>query len=270
MGRAAHQVHDPQPIMDDPIALPILGTTLGAQVRTGGRRIQTRFARSLRAFAVARSKFAENELHQAMQRGVRQYVVLGAGLDTFAYRHSYPASQLQVYEVDHPNTQKWKHQLLNDAALAKPEAAHYVEVDFETQDFLERLRLAGFRQDEPVVIAWLGVSMYLSKFKVMALMQKVAACLPKGSTMVFDYITPLSQLGLMRRMWFGYLRLRLAIIGEPWRSFFDPIDLKNRLSGLGFTHVQDHGPDALNDLYYRGRTDNLKIGGLGHVMVARV
>jgi len=201
---------------------------------------------------------------------VRQYVILGAGLDTFAYRHSYAHSQLQVYEVDHPNTQKWKRKLLKDAAIAQPGSLRYVEVDFERQDFLEQLCLAGLNKNEPVVIAWLGVSMYLPRAKVMALMASVAKSLPKGSSIVFDYITPLSQLGLVRRMWFGYLRLRLAFIGEPWRCFFDPLDLKTQLSSLGFTLVQDHGPDALNDLYYRGRTDNLKIGGLGHVVLARV
>jgi methyltransferase (TIGR00027 family) len=119
LSRAAHQLFDDPRVLDDPLALRIIGTQGAEELRSNRHRCAATPGRYLRAFVVARSRLAEDLLADAVQRGVRQYVVLGAGLDTFAYRNPYPVSLLEVFEVDHPATQAWKRRLLAAAGLRR-------------------------------------------------------------------------------------------------------------------------------------------------------
>jgi methyltransferase (TIGR00027 family) len=134
--RAGHQRLDYPRVFDDPLAVTIVGTA-AAESLSGSKGAGVH----LRAFVAARGRFAEDELERAVERGVRQYVVLGAGLDTFAYRNPYP--DLQVFEVDHPATQTWKHQRLGSAGISVPPSVTFVPVDFESRSFVECLALAG-------------------------------------------------------------------------------------------------------------------------------
>jgi methyltransferase (TIGR00027 family) len=270
LSRAAHQMLDMPKVLEDPVALRLVGAKGAAEIRGGGRQFTSKFAHSLRAFLVARSRFAEDELASAIARGVRQYVILGAGLDTFAYRHPYAAIPLRVFEVDHPNTQAFKRTQLDAAGIAAPSQVTFVPMNFETQTLAEQLRLAGFNADEPTFFSWLGVSMYLKPETVMATMQYVASSSAIGSSIVFDFITPISRERLFRRLHLRALTYLLAAIGEPWHSFFDPLTLRDKLKTMGFTQVDGMGPDDINTRYFHQRTDKLKVGGLGHVMLARV
>lgn len=119
------------------------------------------FSRGLRAGLVARSRFAEDELARAVAAGVRQYVVLGAGLDTFAYRNSHTEIGLQVFEVDHSSTQQWKQQCLSEAGIPVPETLHFVPMDFERDQLAQALTQSGLRTDQPTCFSWLGVTVYL-------------------------------------------------------------------------------------------------------------
>ncbi|MEJ8849760.1 class I SAM-dependent methyltransferase [Variovorax rhizosphaerae] len=267
--RAAHQLLDRPVVMDDPIAVPIIGREDADRIALGGRFFDNEAARALRAFVVARARFAETELQAAVERGVDQFVVLGAGLDTFAYRNPYKAAQLRVFEVDHPNTQAWKRERLAEAGIEAPAALRYVSCDFEHQDLATELGAAGFERDKPAFFSWLGVSMYLAHEVVMDMMRFFRS-LPAGSGVVFDYLAPAESLGLVRQILMSMLTVQLAWMGEPWKSYFDPARFAESLEALDFAHVSDLGPNELNAMYFPDRPDQLMAGGLGHMMTVRV
>jgi methyltransferase (TIGR00027 family) len=268
LSRAAHQMLDHPRVLEDPIAPAIVGRTGVAEIRAHPLRFHSRFARYLRAFVVARSRLAEETLAAAVSRGVRQYVVLGAGLDTFAYRNPYPASQLRVFEVDHPATQSWKREQLRGGDIVVPQSVSFVPVDFESESLAERLRGAGLRGDEPCFFSWLGVSMYLTRTAVAGTLQYIAS-LPRGSGVVFDYAVPPATLSLMRRLVVGAVMRGVAASGEPWKTFFAPSSLCAEVAALGFRELEDLGPEELNARFFRGRSDGLCVGRLGRVMCAR-
>src|SRR6202044_2093153 len=145
--RAAHQIHDSPVVFDDPIAVPLLGPAYAEELRRTPLRDDRPFSIALRAFLVARSRYAEDNLRKAVEGGVEQYVLLGAGLDTFAYRNSYP--QLRVFEVDHPATQQWKRELLQLSGIAVPSNLSYVPVDFEKQSLANQLASIGYQTKAP-------------------------------------------------------------------------------------------------------------------------
>lgn len=153
--RAAHQVYDSRPlVLDDPIAVPILGERYRPALEESAASINERSSVSLRAWVVVRNRLAEDNLAQAVHYGVRQYVLLGAGLDTFAHRNPHPG--LRVFEVDHPATQQWKRELVLSSGLPEPSCLHYVPVDFESQDLSQQLAICGLNFAVPTLFAWLG------------------------------------------------------------------------------------------------------------------
>jgi methyltransferase (TIGR00027 family) len=267
MSRAAHQIFDHPKVLEDPLALRVIGAQSAEAVRANRPRYAGRLARHLRAFLVARSRVAEDALADAVSRGVHQYVILGAGLDTFPYRSPYPGATLKVFEVDHPQTQAWKRRQLSAAEIATPECLRFVPLDFETQTLADGLRGAGFSSDEPSFFSWLGVSMYLTREAILGTLRYVAA-LPTGSGIVFDYAVSPRTLSLLRRLAARALMRRLATIGEPWKTFFDPDELAGELRSLGFGHIHDLGSAQLNQRFFSDRTDQLGVAGLGRVMIA--
>jgi len=269
VSRAAHQLYDDPRILDDPIAARIIGPQGEAELLTHRRRFDTRLACRLRAFLVARSRLAEEALVAAMASGVRQYVVLGAGLDTFAFRSPYSAARLRVFEVDHPATQAWKRDQLSAAGIPLPESLTFVPLDFETQTLATALREAGLECAQPAFFSWLGVTMYLTPDAVMATLRYVASTLPEHSGIVFDYVVPLASLGVVPRLAARALLLRVAAAGEPWQAFFDPGVLAAELHALGFTHTEDLGPEEINARFFCNRRDGLQVAGLGRVMRAQ-
>ena len=161
MRRAAHQIYDARPLVfDDPLAVPILGAEYLPEVERTRFKLHKPHSVALRAFLVARSRYAEEQLARAVGHGVTQYVLLGAGLDTFAYRNPY--AQLHVFEIDHPTTQQWKRDLLHANSIEIPESLTYVPVDFEHQQLATQLDAAGFDHAKPAFFAWLGVVPYLT------------------------------------------------------------------------------------------------------------
>jgi methyltransferase (TIGR00027 family) len=266
--RAAHQVLDHPRVFDDPLALRIVGApSEGEAAFRQDQREQTRFARSMRAFMAVRSRVAEDELERAVARGVRQYVVLGAGLDTFAYRNPF-GDRLRVFEVDYPATQAWKREQLREGGIPEPEWLQYVPVDFEHQTAIEALTRAGM-QREPTLFAWLGVTMYLEETTVWSVLKAIAS-FPPGGGVIFDYAVIPDTLSPQAQLVFNELSRRVARGGEPWVTFFDPKVLGAMLRATGFTSLNDMGSEALNQLYFDGREDGLRVGGLAHVVTALV
>jgi methyltransferase (TIGR00027 family) len=270
MMRAAHQLFDNPIVFEDQIALSILGAESISDIRSKKQKFTTRLHSYLRAIVVARSSFAEAELYEAMKRGVSQYVILGAGLDTFAYRNPTCSDSLHVFEIDHPATQEWKRDQLNQADIQIPERLTFVPIDFETQSLANQLKLAGFRTDKLTFFSWLGVTMYLTNDTMMKTMQFITTSTPSGSTIVFDYVVPPSSQSFLRRLVFFLLSKKVKKAGKPWKNFYESNSLMKDLRKIGFTDVQDTGPEEINALFFKNRTDKLLVGNFGHLMKAIV
>ena len=219
--RAAHQLLDAPRVLDDPLALRIIGAEAAAKLMASLDEQHGRVARSIRAFMAVRSRCAEDELARALGRGATQYVVLGAGLDTFGYRNPHPPPAVRVFEVDHPATQAWKRAQLAAAGMPVPASVTFAPVDFERQTLAEGLARAGFDRRAPSFFSWLGVTMYLSGEAIGPTFEFIAST-PPGGGLVFDYMVPRSSLGFMSRLAFDALSRRVAAAGEPFRTFFDP------------------------------------------------
>ncbi len=270
MRRAAHQLFDTPKVLDDPIALQIIGPEAAAQLRTESGMEFGRFGAALRAFMAARTRFAEDALARSIGRGVTQYVVLGAGLDTFAYRNPYGETALRVFEVDYPATQEWKRQQLEAAQIVIPPSVTYAPVDFEHQTLAEGLRLAKLDPMKPTFFSWLGVTMYLTEDAAMSTFAFIAST-PPGGGMAFDYAVPRSSLSLLGRVALGAMMRRVAAAGEPFVTFFEPVALAERLRGMGFEAIEDLGADEINARYFKNRADKLRIiGQLGRMMSAEL
>jgi methyltransferase (TIGR00027 family) len=262
--RAAHQLVDHPRIFDDPLALRIIGAQAEAAVRA--RAGKSRMA-WLRPFVAVRSRYAEDELARAVQRGVHQYVVLGAGLDTFAYRNPYPGSQLRVFEVDHPATQAWKRGRLKDTGIASPDSVTFAAIDFEKQTLAGGLRQAGFRAEESAFFSMLGVVPYLTRNAAIDTL-KVVASLPPGTEIVFDYAIPPATLGKEDRARHDDAAGVVATRGEPWLTYFEPATLGAELRAIGLKQVEDLGPDELHERYFKGRTDGLRLPAMARLVKA--
>ena len=267
--RAAHQLVDHPKVFDDPLALAIIGPEVAAKLTSSASR-SAHALQALGAFVVVRSRYAEDQLAKAVDSGVRQYVVLGAGLDTFAFRNTHAGVGLRVFEVDHPSTQMWKQQQLKTSGILIPPEAIFVPVNFEQQSLGDELRSAGFRSDESAFFAWLGVVPYLTENAFTATASYVAA-MPPGSGLVFDYAVAKSVLNFLQRIALDALAWHVARAGEPFQLFFDPQELAAKLRALGFHHLEDLGIEEINARYFRDRSDNFRVrGGLGRLMGAWV
>jgi len=270
MRRAAHQLLDDPKVFDDPVALRIIGKESASALRADPRQFETTsLSPYLRAFVAARSRYTEDELALGLRRGVRQYVILGAGLDTFAYRNPHPEGVLRVFEVDHPATQTWKRARLEEVGITFPADLTFAPVDFETQTLAEGLRSAGYDPGKCTFFSWLGVTEYLSTEVVMATLRFISSA-PSGSGVVFDYMISPSLLTPAQRSRFDALARRVAAAGEPWQAFFDPGLLTRDLRAMGFRYVEDNGPEEINARYFMSRKDGLRVGSLSHVISAQV
>jgi methyltransferase (TIGR00027 family) len=204
-----------------------------------------------------------------VERGVRQYVVLGAGLDTFAYRNPHGGRGLKVFEVDHPATQRWKRAQLAAVGIPLPPSLTFAPVDFETQDLSQQLRAAGFDTGQPAFFSLLGVVIYLTEAAAMQSFGFVSRCAP-GSEIVFEFSLPATRLSDTARAYREMAMARVAAIGEPWISFFEPAPLAGQLRTLGFSGVDMLEPPDANREYFAGRIDGLRIGASGYMTAARV
>lgn len=205
---------------------------------------------------VARSRLAEDVLHDAVQAGVRQHVVLGAGLDTFAYRNPYP--HLRVFEVDHPATQQWKQTLLRQANIAQPSNAIYVPADLQQDSLGECLQRAGFDTKHRAVVAWLGVVPYLERSALETTLRELATG-AAGSVLLMDYCLPRNALPATEQLESDSLQARLAAAGEPFQTWLQPEEARELLATYGWRVRQDLGRDALNERYFAGREDSLAV-----------
>jgi len=255
--RAAHQLFDSPKVLEDPLAVRIVGREAAGSLSSIADRLSPP-ARYMRAFMAVRARFAEDELAFAVRRGVTQFVILGAGLDTFAYRNPFP--NVRVFEVDHPATQEWKRQRLRAENIVIPESVTYAPVDFNSQTLADGLSAAKFQADKPAFFSWLGVTMYLDNHTVLDTLQFIHTMHAENGV-VFDYTVPRHLLNRVGKLVFDAITSRVAKIGEPFRGFFVPAELEAALKQIGYRHIEDLNSDAINARYFANRTDNLKVAG---------
>jgi methyltransferase (TIGR00027 family) len=261
--RAAHQLIDRPLIFEDPFALRIIGPDAASATEA---KAEGPVGASFRAFMAVRSRYSEDGLAAAVERGVRQYVVLGAGLDTFAWRNPWP--NVQVFEVDFPATQHWKKQRLNHVGMPKPPSLTFAPVDFERQTLAHGLQNAGFDASQPAYFSWLGVTMYLTREAFESTTAFIGS-LPTGGGVTFDYAVDRSELGFFEKIALDRLSAKVASVGEPFRLFFTREELAATMHRLGFGQLEDVGIDELNAIYLRDREDKLRLrGGIGRLMRA--
>jgi len=263
--RAVHQLLDQPPVLDDPIAIPILGK----HFEFDRERQSHPVARAFRAFMAVRSRYAEDNLAEAAAAGIGQYVILGAGLDTFAYRNPFP--RVHVFEVDFPATQEWKRGLLQEASIPEPANLTYVPLDFEHRTLADGLAAAGFDFRLPAFFTWLGVVPYLTLGAFRATIDLIAA-MPAGSGVSFDYALSGEDLSPARQKLREALAARVAAVGEPFRLFFRSEQLENELRSAGFQRTEQLDTQEVNERYFANRKDGLALPeeGLGKLTSAWV
>ncbi|MFC5864479.1 class I SAM-dependent methyltransferase [Acidicapsa dinghuensis] len=263
--RAVHQVLDQPPVLVDPIAVRILGSDFVLDEE----RQRHPFSRAFRAFMAARSRFAEDCLARAVEAGVRQYVLLGAGLDTFAYRNPFP--EVRVFEVDFPATQLWKRRKLDLAGIPEPDNVTYVALDFEHHTLAEGLAAEAFDVNSPAFFGWLGVVPYLTLKAFRTTLDYVAG-LPEGSGIAFDYALTATELSPALRKAHEALAERVARAGEPFKLFFAGEQMENELKTAGFQKIEQVDSIDLNERYFANRADGLTLPqeSLGRLVAAWV
>ena len=262
MYRAAHQVLDRGRIFADPLALRILGMDVEAMARNAKEHPTER---GLRLFIAARTRFAEDALATAVAHGVRQLVVLGAGLDTLAYRTAL-GDRLRIFEVDHPATQAWKRERLAATAIPLPSALTFAPVDFERETLADGLMGAGFDPARRTFFTWLGVTPYLTEEAVFSTLRFVAS-LPGGAHVVFDYSNPPASISGKARAAHETLAARAAAVGEAFKSYFETDSLGAELTRLGFVEVEDLGSAQILARYVPEQAVSFPASG-GHIVHA--
>ncbi len=263
-----HVQIDPSPhVLEDQIGLHLAAPDQNWRQRPD---MDPQATRSFRASIVARSRFIEDLVVERSERGVRQYVILGAGLDTFAQRCPEIASRLRIFEVDRPGPQAWKRRRLISLGFGIPEWLRFVPVDFEEsqpseaglppvarESWRERLAAAGFDSRQPALVASAGVSMYLTRDANMATMRQVAALAP-GTTLAMTFILPVELAPPKERAGIEASAKGARASGTPFVSFFTPPDILAMAREAGFGHVQHISADDIAQRYFAGRADGLR------------
>jgi len=248
--RAAHQLLDPPPrILDDPAILQLLGREAVERILEKPEELQSPARRGLRAHVVLRSRYAEDRLAAAAAaHSVSQYIILGAGLDTFAFRQPDWAKEIAIVEVDHEGTQRAKKELIRRAGLVLPANLAFAAIDFEHETLKEGLRRNGIPDDRPTFFSWLGVTMYLNEEAIDAVLRTVAE-FPERSEIVLTFArsdgppSPFEELS--------------SHVGETWVSHFTPGEMEGKLRGCGFSIVDFLSPEKANEVYFRGNGASL-------------
>jgi methyltransferase (TIGR00027 family) len=231
--RAAHQLLDHGAILDDPFAVKILREDERSLIQFANEQPLASIGRLLTA---ARSRIAEDALSEAVERGVRQVVILGAGLDTFALRNPH-ADRISIFEVDHPATQAWKRQRLVRAELSPPPWLTFVPVDFERDDLQQKLNSAGLQRTSAAFFTWLGVVPYLTHDAIGSTLDCIASI--RNPEVVFDYIEPSEAFSEELRRVVTERTEQLEKTEERWASRFEPAGMATILRAHKFCDIED-------------------------------
>lgn len=266
--RAVHErFDDSPPALNDDIAYRLLpgylrryirSRALIPQVLTRAFRLRDPAGLAMRAQIVVRARYAEDCLAQARDDGAKRYIVLGAGLDTFALRQTEPA--IGVIEIDHPATQRWKQRLLQQRDITVPPELRFLAVDFESTS-LEEVWIAS---DQPDFISWLGTTYYLSREGLHSTLRGLATLTAPGSQLVCDYWC--ERPGNRFNPLLLGTRIAVATQGEPMRSFFKPAEIEELAVAAGWSVLENVSPDEQNKRFLAQRKDGLRVPSFAYLL----
>jgi methyltransferase (TIGR00027 family) len=268
--RAAHQLLDDDPkIFVDPFAVGLIPEASAEAIFADAALMHSRPYQLLRSVFVVRARYAEDCLAEAARHGVSQYVILGAGLDTFAYRQPEYARAMQIFEVDHPASQAWKRERLAARGISAPPNLRYVAVDFERDNLERRLAECGFSTRRPAFFSWLGVVQFLSAPAIEATLRFIAG-LPRGSAITLSFAVPRDLLDGEHLELAEYSIESCASRGEPWLSLHRPAELRAIAEHAGFSESEPLSPEAAGERYFSNRGDGLRTPRHEQLLTARV
>ncbi len=254
--RALHVQLDAEPhVLDDTVGLQLLAPPPEWQKRGD---MDPQFTRPFRASIVARARYIEDLVCEQFRKGaIQQYVILGAGLDSFAQRHAgLVLSGLQIFEVDKAGPQQWKRKRLVETGFGTPVNLHFVPVDFETESWQQKIVSDGFQRKQAAVVVSTGVSMYLTREATFATLQQMATLSP-GSTFVMTFLLPLEMTDPEVRPGMEMAAKGAQASGTPFISYYLPEEIQAMARKAGFTHVQHISAEQLRERYFAGRSDAL-------------
>jgi methyltransferase (TIGR00027 family) len=267
--QAVHQVLDDSPrILTDPVAVGFVDGSSEREILDNREGFQSSFLRTLRSNFVLRTRYAEDCLAESPP-SVGQYVILGAGLDTFAYRQPPSAKHLRIFEVDHPATQRWKRERLAKVGIEAPPNLVFAPIDFERSSLAHALGDATFDPEIPTFVSWLGVTQYLTVQAIDQTLEYVAS-LPPSSQIVFTFVLPDEALDPDDAQVNAIGASVAAARGEPWITRLEPSSLSKRLRSLGFSSTYPLTAADAQTRYYSGRTDGLTVPSIEQLMRATV
>jgi methyltransferase (TIGR00027 family) len=269
--RAAHYLFDGAPkILTDPFARDFAGFASDEEVRKALDALALRDLSRLRTAFAVRSRYAEDELSVAIQRGISQYIILGAGLDSFAYRRQDLMRVLHVYEVDHPATQSWKRARLRELGIKSPPTLRHVPIDFEQATLISGLAAGGVNRNAKAFFSWLGVTQYLPRDVVLNTLREIVSATAPGTELVVQFIVPAATLSPEEGNLVTAAAAAVASMGEPWLSFFNPEDLETNMTEIGFEQIVHFGSEEATERYLIDRSDGLRLPGYFRMIKACV
>ncbi len=273
--RALHTRIDPQPIINDPWgdrlvpdlvieairqrALSVMPDDSRGEAEAASESIVDAWLRSNPAYAnvIIRSRYTEDALQVAIARGVRQYVVIGAGFDSYALRRPAGAQHVAIFEIDHPSTQSLKKERLGECGISLSDSVHFLSADLARDSLYTVLSRSVFKSNEPAFFSWLGVTMYLTREANFASLNAIAHCGAPGSELVFTYLDEEVFRSTSASDPFAELQRSVTSMGEPFLSGFDPKALAEELLNVGFELAED-----LDDIQVGERYDPTGVNGL--------
>jgi methyltransferase (TIGR00027 family) len=267
--RAAHTRLDPHPLIKDPWGDRLVPESAKRALASSDEMLDESLMRS-RSYAnvITRTRYAEDALKAAVSKGVRQYVLIGAGFDSFFLRRPAFAANLQIFEIDFPATQRLKIERIDACGMALPDRVHFIEADLSLESVAAALARSPFDTKQLTFFSWLGVTMYLTRVANLATLRSIASCSPTASEVVFTYLD--ERLFQAQSESFRALEQRVAAMGEPFLSGFDPAELAANLAACGLGLMEDLNGGEAAARYDRGGGHNLGQSMFSHIALARV
>jgi methyltransferase (TIGR00027 family) len=261
--RALHTRADPHPLINDPWGDKLVPESVRHQLDDEALRRSPAYEN-----VVTRTRYAEDSLHAAVDRGVRQYVLIGAGFDSFVLRRPAFAANLDIFEIDHSATQGFKLERIKELRLKLAEPVHFIAADLSTESVAAALARSSFRSDQPAFFSWLGVTMYLSRAANLATLRSIARCAQTGSELVLTYVD--EKLLDSNSAAFRALQERVTAMGEPFLSGYDPKTFAATLRECGLQLIEDLASDDVAERYGRLEHGNPGRSNFSHMALARV
>ena len=267
--RAAHTRLDPHPLINDPWGDRLVPESVKRALASSNAVLDESLIRS-RSYpnVVMRTRYAEDALKDAVSRGVRQYVLIGAGFDSFSLRLPAFAANLKIFEIDFPTTQRLKLERIGACAVVLPDTVHFIAADLSQESVAAALARSPFETNRLSFFSWLGVTMYLTREANLATLRSIASCSPAGSEVVFTYLD--ERVFQAQSESFREMEQRVAAVGEPFLSGFDPAELGANLAACGLDLAEDLNGRESAARYDRGGAHGLEQSTFSHIAMARV